>query len=180
VRANFAQSSASWDKLTENEREAWRVAAAQRKSKARLGTSGALTGNQFFVQVNQVLATFGLDAVTAPPVATSFSSLAPQNMVLTNPSGVVAINLTVPSAPGEITFLRGSAPVKPGVNRVPAMKLLGACPVPTSGHSNITALYEGVFGAPAAGQRIFVEGFTVENGLESPGIVFTGVVPAAV
>ena len=179
VRARLTLAAQQYDLLTEEQQDTWSAAAAKHNTKATLGQSGPLTGLQLFVKVNTTLAQFGEDPVVLPPAAPTFTSLAPQNMVITNTGGVVAIKLTCPTSPGENTVLRAAAPQRSGVRLVPAMKLLGTCPAPAQGSANITSLYASPFGAPIANQRLFVEAAQMVNGYMGPSRVFSALVPAS-
>ena len=52
VRSAFATQARRWDALTESQRSAWTAVAVTHQTKPRCGTSGPMTGLQFFVQVN--------------------------------------------------------------------------------------------------------------------------------
>ena len=67
VRATFGTVASAWDGLTEAQRQAWIAAASTRQTKTRCGTSGPMTGLQFFVQINANLLAMGQEQVTAPP-----------------------------------------------------------------------------------------------------------------
>ena len=83
---------------------------ADNQSSPRLGQSGPLTGLQLFTKVNCTLALLGQEAVVAPPENPTFPALAPQNLVITNTGGTIALKLTCPTSPGENTIVRGSRP----------------------------------------------------------------------
>ena len=179
VRTAFTASARAFDALTESQQNAWIATAVNYRSRPTLGQSGPLTGLQLFVKINATLRQFGLETVTAPPPVPEFADLAPQGLVITNPSGVVAIKLTCPTSPGENTVIRGSAPQRSGVRRMPDTRILGTCPAPVTGSSDITAMYTALFGAPVAGQRLFIEAGIMENGWFGPKAYFTGLVPAS-
>ena len=177
VRAFFSAQSARWDTLTNDQRAAWRAAAAGYMSKMRLGTNGPLTGNQFFTRVNTTLAELALDPVDSPPATPSIASPAATGLVITNTGGAAAVKLTCPTNPGTNTIVRACAPVKAGVNRTPELYKIGMQPAPAQGSSDITTLYTVKFGAPAVGTRIFVSVQLHVTGILGQAVVFTGVVP---
>ena len=51
-----------------------------------------------------VLRLLGQDPVDVPPGQPNFPAVAPQNLVITNTSGVIALKLTCPGNPGEYTI----------------------------------------------------------------------------
>jgi len=179
VRARLTLAAQAFDLLTEEQQDAWSAAAVKFNTKATLGQSGPLTGLQLFVKLNTTLALFGQDPVTLPPAYPVFTALAPQNLVITNTSDVVAIKLTCPTSPGENTVLRACTPQRSGVRLVPGMKILGTCPAPVQGSANITSLYTSTHTAPVANQRLFVEAAQMTNGYIGPTRVFSALVPAS-
>ncbi len=128
VRAILTRVTARWRALQEAQRAAWTAAASGVNSTSRLGQSGPLTGQQLFNKINCTLAQFGQDQVDAPPARPQFPALAPQNLVITNAGGVIALKLTCPTSPGENTIVRGSKPVSQGYGKF--TRLPGARHVP--------------------------------------------------
>ena len=94
VRDLLLQEARRFDALTDLQQDAWNVAADGFKSRPSLGQSGPLTGLQLFVRINCKLGLLGQDAVDVPPTAPQFPAVAPQGLVITNTSGVVAVKLT--------------------------------------------------------------------------------------
>ena len=133
VRDNLSRVAARWRALTETQRAAWMAAASAVKSTSRLGQSGTLSGFQLFTKINCTLAQFGQDQVDAPPLRPQFPDLAPQNLVITNTGGAVALKLTCPTNPGENTIVRASKPLSQGVEICKDFRILGMCPAPVAG-----------------------------------------------
>ena len=109
------------------------AAAKEAKSNPRLGQNGTLSGFLLFTKINCTLAQFGQDQVDAPPAHPQFPALAPQNLVITNTAGVIALKLTCPADPGENTIVRGSAPLSQGRETCSDFRVLGMCPAPVAG-----------------------------------------------
>ena len=179
VRARLTTAVGGFRALTEAQQNQWNTAAAQQSSKSRLGTNGPLTGMQLYVKLNTTLAMIGQEAIDTPPGVTVLDLPTPASLTITNPGGVPAVKLGVPSSPGENTLVRASACVSSAIRRTPALRYLGTCPAPVTGSSDITALYTVGHGTPVAGARIFVEVQKMVNGYLGPKKVFTAVVPAA-
>jgi hypothetical protein len=179
VRDLLQQQARRFDGLTDVQQDAWNVAAAGFHSTPSLGQSGPLTGLQLFVRVNCKLGLLGQDAVDVPPVAPQFPALAPQGLVITNTTGVVAVTLTCPTNPGESTVLRASPPQNSAIRACRNFRIIGTCPVPTAGSADITSLYVAEFGAVPVGKRLFVLASTMVNGFESLPRQFQARVPAA-
>jgi len=180
VRDLLAQEARRFDALTDAQQDAWNVAADGYQSRSKLGQSGPLTGLQLFVRVNCKLGLLGQAPVDAPPAAPQFPDLAPQNLVITNTGGVVAVKLTCPTDPGENTVLRASPPQNSAVRACSNYRIIGICPAPVLGASDITALYVAEFGAVPVGKRLFVKASTMVSGFESLARQFQARVPASV
>ena len=114
MRDNLSRVAARWRALQETQRAAWMAAAKEAMSNTRLGQNGPLSGFLLFTKINCTLAQFGQAQVDAPPARPQFPDLAPQNLVITNTAGVIALKLTCPTDPGENTIVRGSAPLSQG------------------------------------------------------------------
>ena len=179
VRDLLSQQARRFDALTDAQQEAWNVAAAGYQSSPRLGQSGPLTGLQLFIRINCKLGLLGQEPVVAPPVAPQFPDLAPQNLVITNTVGVVAVKLTCPTSPGGNTVLRASPPQNSAVRACRNFRIIGTCPAPAQGSADITGLYIAEFGAVPVGKRLFVRASTMVDGFESLPREFQARVPAA-
>jgi hypothetical protein len=117
--------------------------------------------------------------VDAPPAAPQFLAVAPQSLVITNTSGVVAVKLTCPTNPGENTVLRASPLQNSAVRACRNFRIIGTCPAPAQGSADITSLYVAEFGAVPIGKRLFVQASTMVDGFESLPRQFQARVPAA-
>ena len=178
VRDNLSRVAARWRVLTEPQRVEWMEAASAVKSNSRLGQSGALSGFQLFAKINCTLAQFGGAPVDTPPLRPQFADLAPQNLVITNTGGVVALKLGCPTDPGENTIVRGSKPVSQGVEVCKDFRILGLCPAAVEGSANITGLYTARYGVPKAGTKVYVLVNQFVDGWESLPRTYSAIVPA--
>ena len=131
-----------------------------------------------FIRVNCKLALFGLEPLNTPPPPPVFPELAPQDLVITNTAGVIAVKLVCPADPGDNTVLRASPPQSAGVGACREFRILGMCPAPAAGVADITALYTARFGLPPVGRRIFLRASTMVSGFESLPREFRARVPA--
>ena len=179
VRDLLAQQARRFDSLTDAQQNAWNVAAAGFKSTPTLGQSGPLTGLQLFLRINCKLGLLGQTLVDVPPSAPQFPALAPQNLVITNTAGVVAVKLTCPTDPGDSTVLRASPPQKSATRACRNFRIIGVCPAPVAGAADITGLYTAEFGVVPVGKRLFVKASTMVDGFESLSRQFQARVPAA-
>jgi hypothetical protein len=179
VRDNLSRVAGKWRTLTEPQRVEWMEAATAVKSTSRLGQNGALSGFQLFAKINCTLAQFGQDQVDTPPLRPQFDDLAVQDFAITNTGGAIALSLTCPTNPGQNTIVRGSKPVSQGIEVCKDFRILGACPAPVAGSSDITGLYTARYGVPKAGTKVYVQVNQVVDGWESLPRTYSAIVPAA-
>ena len=179
VRANLSRVAARWRTLAETERAAWVAAAKEAKSNPRLGQSGALSGFLLFTKINCTLTQFGQAELDAPPAQPLFPDLAPTNLVITNTGGTIALKLTCPADPGENTIVRASVPVSQGRETWDDFRVLGMCPAPVLGASDITALYTARYVVPPVGKKVYVQVNQFVDGWESLPTSFWAIVPAS-
>jgi len=57
-------------------------------------------------------------------------------------------------------------------------RFLGPVAAPVQGSTDITALYVGKFGAPAAGQRVLIRCWVSQSGFSGVPRVYSAIVPA--
>ena len=108
-----------------------------------------------------------------------FPELAPQDLVITNTAGVIAVKLVCPADPGDNTVLRASPPQSAGVGTCREFRIIGTCPAPVAGLADITEHYANCFGEPPVGRRIFLRASTMVSGFESLPREFRARVPTA-
>jgi hypothetical protein len=177
VRSQFGRASARWRTLTEEQRAAWTTFASQNKSRARLGQSGALTGLQLFVKINNNLASLGLPPVSDPPDYPKFGKNPVGALTITNTGDVLALKLAVPTAPIRHTLVWGTAPGSAGATFPGRFVFLGLLPEPVAGVSDITELYVARYGIPPVGTRVFIQTVQQINGWQDAPKRTTAVVP---
>ena len=177
VRNNLSKVASRWRTLQEAQRAAWIAAGKEVHSTTRLGQNGTLSGFLLFTKINCTLVEFGQDQVDVPPAPPQFGVLAPQALVITNTSGVIALKLTCPTDPGQNTIVRASAPISAGRETCGSVRVLGMCPAPAQGSANITTLYTAKFGAPPVGTKVFVQVSQLVTGWEQVPVGFSAIVP---
>src|SRR5208282_6042700 len=178
VPNTMSRVAARWRALQETQRVAWMAAAEDAKSNTRLNQNGSLSGFLLFTKINCTLAQFGQAQVDAPPERPQFPSLAPQNLVITNTSGVIALKLTCPGDPADNTIVRAAKPISQGRETWNDFRVLGMCPAPAEGSADITSLYTARYGVPPAGKKVYLQVNQVVDGWESLPTTFWAIVPA--
>jgi hypothetical protein len=169
----------NWKTITESQRLAWIAAAKLLQSRPRLGQSGPLTGLQLYVRVNFNLSLVGEPTVGDPPAAPAFDANVIQSLELTNVGNVVAIKLVCSGSSDAFNLVWAAAPQSPGRFSEPEFFYLGELPEVQSGKATITALYAAKFGAPAAGQKVYIRSKQMESGYEDLPHQWSGIVPAS-
>jgi len=179
VRARFGRISARWRVLTDEQRAAWTAFAAEVASRGRLGKSGPLTGCQLFVKINTNLAFVGMEPVADPPDYPRFGANPVGNLTITNTRSVIALKLSVPTAPVRHTLVWGTAPGSAGASFPGRFTFLGLLPDPVAGVSDITELYVAKYGVPPVTKRVFIYTRQQINGWQDAPKRTTAVVPSA-
>ena len=178
VRSALGHIAARWRTLTDQQRAAWITAAARVSSHPRLGQSGHLTGCQYYIKINSVLAAIDEDPLETPPDRPSFGSNPVGTLTITTTGGRPTLKLKVSRAPATYIMLMGTAPCSPGMLRPRRFTLLGALPAPVSGFSDITELYVAKYGVPPPATRVFIRTQQVIDGWQDEPKDTTAVVPA--
>jgi len=169
----------NWRTITEAQRLAWNEAGKLIRSEARLGQSGPLSGFLLFVKVNCNLEIVGEPAVNTPSPVPAFDSNVVKGLELTNPGGAVAIKLTCSGTSDAFNLVWATPPKSAGRFRPSDYYYLGELPEVVSGKADITALYTAKFGAPVAGQKVFVRSKQILDGYDDLPHQWSGIVPAA-
>ena len=179
VRSALGHIASRWRTLTDQQRAVWMTAAAKVSSQPRLGQSGHLTGCQYYIKINSVLAAIGEDPLETPPDRPSFGSNPVGALAITRDAGAITLKLKVSRTPADYIMLMGTAPCSPGMTRPRRFTLLGALPTPVSGFSDITELYVAKYGVPPPATRVFIRTLQVIDGWQDEPKDTTAVVPAA-
>ena len=179
VRRAFANTAARWRSLAEDERNAWRMAAAVQNTLPRPGQASRLTCRQLFMRINCSLAMLGLAPVSAPPPFPPFPDNPVGALAITNAGGVIRLKLACPSTPAALTTVRAAAPCSPGRAYWDHYRFVGLLPAPVQGSCDITSLYSARYGSPSVGTKVFVRVNQNINGWEDMPVDAWAIVPAA-
>ena len=121
----------------------------------------------------------GEPAAETPPAKPTWDPNVCQSLELTNTAGTIAIKLVCTGTSSAFNLVRAAAPQNSGTRRPMSIRYLGELPAVEAGKADITALYTAKFGAPVAGQRLFIQSNQLEAGWQDLPIAFTGLVPAS-
>ena len=96
---------------------------------------------------------------------------------MTNVANVIKISLSCPNEPGNYTILRASLPLSARRTACTDFRVIGFCPPPVRGSTDITALYTAKFRAPRVGSKLFLQANQIIDGWEDTPREFTAIVP---
>jgi len=156
ARDAFGSGSSAWrTKLTEEQRQAWNLAARGQSSKRRI-ESGPLDGEQVFVGRCAVLKQVGKEMPLWPTPRPAFPANPVTGLSITYGSEGVRITLRVSGPVAEDIMVLGQAPCSAGRKKWRRGVYLCLLPPATGGEIDITADYVARFGEPEPGKKVFI------------------------
>jgi hypothetical protein len=173
-----AAATAGSNLLTDEQRDAWSVAAEKIQSHPRLGQSGPLTWQQHFIGINSVLARVGRGLLVWPPEPVVFGPKPVKGLSISYCNGRVRITLRVSRPVVEDIMVFGQAPCSAGRKKWRHGAYLGMLPAPIGGESDITRIYIAKYGEPEPGKKVFIRTRQQRNGWEDEAKDTSEVVPA--
>jgi hypothetical protein len=179
ARNRLGTASVNWAQIEEAQRLAWVAAAANHQTRARLGQSGPMTGEQLFIKINCNSDITGDGQVTDPPAVPAFDTNICTGIELTNPGGVPAIKFVITGTSTQFHAVWACPPLGAGRMVASGWNYLGELPTPAAGKSTITTLFNAKFGAPVAGQKIWLRCAIIKNGWSTVPVAFSATVPAS-
>jgi len=155
-RHNVGAVLGRWGTLTDEQRAAWRVAAANKWFVNDEGRQVRLNCYNFFASLNIRRADLDLPQFDSPPAEPSFNKNPVDELTASFAGGVFTLKLRVPSPPAKYTLVYGAAPVRSGVRYVQHFHFLGLLPPAKDGWSDITELYVSRFGEPKPNWAVWI------------------------
>ena len=181
LRRNLTRVARSWKSLTQVEQQAWITEAATVMSARKGGTRGALFGVQLYSGINCTNLLCGNDMVRLPPPKPNLGPPVATALAITNPAGVVTLQLATVGAPTQADpwIVSASKPQSPGFNKCDHIHIIGLAPAPQNGVCDISALYTVRYGVPPVGWKIWVSISATHAGWQEPPATFMQPVPPA-
>jgi hypothetical protein len=166
----MTQFSKGWnERLTEDQRIAWRRLAEYHPRLVRKGRFYRLRGHQIFRAINTVLALLGREPRTDPPPEPKFGVNPKVALKITGTRNGLSLKLGVSETPHEEIMVFASPPWKAGRTYCGDYRFLGLLPTPVKGVSNITRQYIEKFGMPPPNTRVFIRTWQQVDGWEDRG-----------
>jgi hypothetical protein len=178
-RSNMAYVSRRWQLLTDPQRSAWNLMAADSAVMGFMGRSTSLPGYNLYVRMNTFRLDIGLSVFDLPPALPPFTPNPVAELLATKEGDVFKLKLHVLSPPAEHTLVLGARPCSAGIQRVQHLPFLGFLPAPVDGWCDITDLFVQRYGAPAAGKAVFIRTRQHINGWNDPPKQVRAIVRAA-
>lgn len=145
----------NWRDLTALQREGWATIGAYMQRTDSLGQVYGLTGFQAYVSVNNNRLAAGDAVVSDAPALVSPDPIATVTPTLTTASFSVAWTPT-PLGTGERIFISCSPQRSAGRGFEGDYRLISVGAAASASPSNILSAYQGRFGTPILGMRIFI------------------------
>ena len=155
-RALIAALSAFWRSLTDSQRAAWIAFGANMTRVDSLGRTYTLSGLQAFTSVNVMRDVFG-GATLSDPLTFSTPAVFVAGSVAVDDSANTMVLTFTPDPFPDTFIIQATAPVSQGINfrSRSAYKQVKTVAAATASPISFQTEYAAVFGAPAAGQKIF-------------------------
>jgi len=182
VRNTFTTLAQSWRTLTQTQIAAWNSAVTQFQSTNVFGSLKSPSGENLYIRLNTNILTAGGTVINVPPAA----GAAPQvsTVSVTSAAGTPAISIvfTPTPVPANTAYVIEATPMlSPGKNFVKnQFRIIHVAAAAVASPYNALAAYEAKFGAPIAGQKLFVRihAINLTTGIKSLPIVASCIVAA--
>lgn len=175
VRARMATNAAAWRSLTSLQRTGWNDLGLMISRNDTLGQSYTLNGFMAYCMVNNNRLAAG-DAVLADaPIYTVPTALASITPTITAASFSLAYTAT-PLPAATRAFWYAGPQRTAGRSFEGDMRLISVTAAAAASPTNLLASYQGRFGTPVVGNRIFIAGATYSNGFLSQPLLVSATV----
>jgi len=175
VRTRLATSAADWRALTGPQRQGWADLGDQMFRTDSLGQTYTLTGLQAFASVNNNKAAAGDARLSDAPALQEPDAILTVTPTITTTSFSVAWTPT-PLSAGERIFVFASPQRSAGRGFEHDYRLIAVSAAAGTSPLNILSAYTARFGAPVAGNRIFVSVERYSGGFTSSPLNASAVV----
>ena len=156
AREEMILLSAAWERLTDEQREAWGVAARADRRGSRTVRARRRTGRRAFFKVNSRRLALKQELLTDPPGPGSFYPTPWVRLLITNRAGRITLKLYLAHGRAEGVMVSSWHPCNAGAMVWNKFVRLGLLPAPHRGMCDITRLYVAKFGVPPVGKKIFI------------------------
>jgi hypothetical protein len=171
----MSQNASDWRNLTSLQRTGWNDLGLQIQRSNSLGSTYNMTGFMAYCMINNNNLAAGNAQVSDAPLLAIPDPLATITPTLTAASFSVAYTVT-PLPAGARLFLYASPMRSAGRTFENDMRLISVTAAAAASPFNVLAAYQGRFGTPVTGSRIFMNGVVYAAGFMSPPMLTSAVV----
>jgi hypothetical protein len=173
VRAHLTTNAAGWRALTSGQRAGWTSLGLQMTRTDALGQTYNLTGFQAYLSVNNLNLLVG-DAIVAAAPALS-TPTGPTSVTLTGATMSIAY-LPTPAPAATRVIVRASPQGSAGITFMGDFRFMSVTAAAAASPVVVLTPYTAKFGAPVAGNKIFVAVSFETLGFESLPVVTNAIV----
>lgn len=179
-KGHFATISSSWKMLTEEQRQAWILAAPNYPRLNRFGQPITLTGQQAYMLINTNIQLIGSNLFTDPPVWTGIDTPVISSIQAQNGSPYLQIHFATTLEADVYQIIYASQQLSPGVNFISSkLKLIDCSTNGAVSDLDISDLYITKFGTLfTEGCKIFVSvaNISPDTGQRSGTAISSGII----
>lgn len=158
VRARLTTFSQAWRGLTDAQRSVWNGAVGAFAKTDIFGDLKNPSGFNLYQRLNNNLTTVGAAPISVPPIPAGVSTVTLNALFIDISDTQLDLDLSANVPAGTAVKVFAAAPQSPGVSFVKSeYRLINTVPAASVAPIDVWAAYVAKFGAPVAGQKIFVK-----------------------
>lgn len=164
-RQRLTTISQAWRGLTADERASWNGAVVSYSKTDIFGDIKSPTGFNLYQRLNNNLSLISVSNLDSAPVVSPVSTTRIGALTIDVGAGDASTIATAGAVPaGTSMIVRATPSLSPGVNFVQSeYRIIEIFAAGSASPHDIQSSYEAKFGAPAAGQKVFVEIFFINQ-----------------
>jgi hypothetical protein len=177
VRALLAGFSQGWKNLSQAQRDGWNAAVDAYSKTNVFGDAVSPSGKNLYTALNLNLSKAGYSTIDTAPTPEAVVEAGVSNLVATVTGSVLTFDFANGSADQKL-YVQASPPVSAGINNISnRISHIATIDQTTPATEDIWSEYVAVYGAPAAGTKIFIK---VQSVREDTGQVSAQTILSAV
>jgi hypothetical protein len=180
VRARLSAFSQAWSGLTENQRAAWNAAVTSWMTNNVFGDGIMPSGKNLFTRLNANNNLIGGAVLSTPPLPVATTTADISNLAISVGGTSLEFDFANAAA-GQYLVIEATAPQTPGTyNPSGRYRVIDTQQQTPAGTVDVWAEYVSKFGAPVAGQKVFlrVKSIVTATGQNTPYMALSAIVAA--
>lgn len=175
VRNTFTANSQAWRGLTATEQAAWNSAVSQFQKTDVFGSLKSPSGINLYQRLNTNIVTGGGTVISLPPAPGAAPVLTAVSVTSTAGTPTVSVIYAPSPVPASTAYVIEATPMlSPGISFVKnRFRIIHVLAATAATPFNALTAYEAKFGAPVAGQKLFIRVWAVnlDTGIKSLPLV---------